>query len=445
MIKKTLLKAKNLKSRILNNKESKELLVDSSLAFVVRIGAAIAAFLMNVFVARYLGINSSGLFFLAFSVIQIVSTIVRFGADNVILRFVGIYSAEDKWTFVRGIVYYTSVLILIFSVLVTAFILFFSKDISVYIFKKIDLEPSLFWISISIPCIAVSTIIAMALQGLRRILYSVSIQNIFIPIFLILLILVFHPHNASKMSFFYFVASFMTLVISMILWFFVVPGGEKEFDTKLIIDNCKPLWIVAILQQVIQYGGQFIAGIYCKPAILGQLAVAQRTSILILFVGIAINLVSAPKIAAFYSQGRMLELKNYSINITRIMILFSTPLLIFIYIFPDFILSIFGKGFTDGAWMLKILCTGQYINLLTGSVGYLLMMSGHNKEFKNITIISGIIALVLNLVLVNLYGGIGAAIAIAIAIALQNLLALRMVQKKLGFNTLAIITLNLRK
>ena len=108
------------------------------------------------------------------------------------------------------------------------------------------------------------------------------------------------------------------------------------------------------------------------------------------------------------------------------------------------ILLIFGRDFTGGAWMLKVLCTGQYINLITGSVGYLLMMSGHNKEFKNITIISGIISIILNLVLVNLYGGIGAAVAIALSVAIQNILALKMVEKKLGFNTLAIITLNLK-
>jgi hypothetical protein len=54
MIKKALLKANDLKTRILTNKESRELLVDSSLAFIVRVGAAVAAFLMNVFVARYL-------------------------------------------------------------------------------------------------------------------------------------------------------------------------------------------------------------------------------------------------------------------------------------------------------------------------------------------------------------------------------------------------------
>jgi O-antigen/teichoic acid export membrane protein len=444
MLKKITGKASQLKNKISSNKDYRELLVDSSLAFIVRSGAAVAAFIMNVVIARYLEINASGLFFLSLSIITIVSTVVRFGADNVVLRFVGIYSNEGKWVLVRGTLYYILGLVMAASIVVTALILLFSKAISVDIFGKLDLESPLFWISLSIPCIAASTIIAMALQGVNKILHSVYIQNVFIPLGVILLVFVLKPHTASKMSLMYFVASIITLVISIVLWLKFVPNGEIEINKKLLISSCTPLWIVAILQQAMQWGGQFIAGIYCHPDVLAQLAVAQRTSMLISFIGVAINLVSAPKFASFYNQGKLQELKRYAINTTRIMILFATPILIFVYVFPDFILSVFGKGFKSGALMLQILATGQYINVITGSVGYLLMMSGHNKEFRNINIISGIISIVLSLTLVRFYGGVGAAIAIALAVAIQNILAVGIVEKKLGFNTLKVLTLNMR-
>ena len=441
MLKRIIGKAHYLKNKISSDKDFRELIIDSSLAFTIRLAAAIAAFVMNVVIARYLEINASGLFFLSLSVITIISTIVRFGADNVVLRFVGIYSNESKWSLVRGTVYYISGVILIISIVITGIMLLFSRVISVEIFRKANLKSALFWISMSIPCIAVSTIIAMALQGINKVLHSVYIQNVFIPILLIVMIFVLKPHSAAKMSFLYFLASFVTLAISIVLWLRFVPNGQITFDKKMLISSCKPLWIVAIFQQAMQWGGQFIAGIYCQPAVLAQLAVAQRTSILIAFIGIAINLVSAPKFAAFYSQGKLDELKRYSINTTRIMILFATPLLIFVYVFPDFILSVFGKGFKGGALMLQILSTGQYINVITGSVGYLLMMSGHGKEFRNINILSGIISIVLNITLVKFYGGTGAAFAIALSVAIQNILALGMVEKKLGFNTLKILRL----
>jgi hypothetical protein len=51
---------------------------------------------------------------------------------------------------------------------------------------------------------------------------------------------------------------------------------------------------------------------------------------------------------------------------------------------------------------------------------------------------------VLSLTLVRFYGGVGAAIAIALAVAIQNILAVGIVEKKLGFNTLKVLTLNMR-
>ena len=51
-------------------------------------------------------------------------------------------------------------------------------------------------------------------------------------------------------------------------------------------------------------------------------------------------------------------------------------------------------------------------------------------------IITGLIVITLSLILVPLYGGLGAAISVAIAIAMQNLLAVHWVKKRLGINML---------
>jgi O-antigen/teichoic acid export membrane protein len=188
----------------------------------------------------------------------------------------------------------------------------------------------------------------------------------------------------------------------------------------------------------LQWGGQFIAGSYCSHDKLAQLAVAQRTSMLISFILIAINLISAPKFASLYKQGKKENLKRYAINSTRVMVLFSSPMVLVMIIFPKFIMSFFGPEFIAGAPMLVFLCLGQYVNVLTGSVSQLLMMSGHEKDMRNIQIFVGIFCTILNFVLIKNYGATGAAIATALSVAIQNLIFVGMVQKRLGFNTLAI-------
>ena len=78
---------------ILANADNRDLLVSSVAAFVIRVLGAISGFATTFFIARHLGAAESGYYFLAFSVITIVSAFSRAGLDNTVLRYTG--SAPD--------------------------------------------------------------------------------------------------------------------------------------------------------------------------------------------------------------------------------------------------------------------------------------------------------------------------------------------------------------
>lgn len=96
-------------------------------------------------------------------------------------------------------------------------------------------------------------------------------------------------------------------------------------------------------------------------------------------------------------------------------------------------MQLFGKEFIAAAPLLITLSLGQLINVATGSVGFLLLMSGHEKTMKYITIVSGVISIALLIVLSQSHGVLGAAWAIAVGLAIQNLAALYFVKRYLGF------------
>ena len=64
------------------------------------------------------------------------------------------------------------------------------------------------------------------------------------------------------------------------------------------------------------------------------------------------------------------------------------------------------------------------------------MMSGHERDMRLVTLISGFGVLISVPIFTKLFGAIGAASATAFFISLQNLLAVYFVKKRLGFNTL---------
>ena len=81
-----------------------------------------------------------------------------------------------------------------------------------------------------------------------------------------------------------------------------------------------------------------------------------------------------------------------------------------------------------------ILLLGQIVNVVSGSVGNLLNMSGNEKDLNNVAILAGILVTILNFSLIPVFGVLGAAISTAIAISFQNISAAFYVKKRLGFN-----------
>ncbi len=414
----------------------RELVFDSAFAIVVRIGAAISVFLMNLVVARQLGSAKSGDFFLCFAVITVWATIARMGCDNLLVRYVGIFGAEEKLKTVRLVVFEVIKRTLYFSVIVTVVFVVFHVFIAKEVFHKENIAKTLFWMLLSAPLYAIYTLFASAIQGLKKVLLSVAIQNIFVPVAMSILVLLIKPANSDKTAELYFISSILTVLITLYMWRRLT-HKDTQADAAVLPDrfwqSSYVLWTFSIVQMAMQWSGQFMAGMFCKQDQIAQLAVAQRTSILISFVLIAINLVSAPKFASLYKQGKMENLKRYTINSTRLMVIFSTPIVLFMVCFPTFIMSLFGSGFQGGAPMLVILSIGQFINVLTGSVSLLLMMSGHEKDTRNIQIICGFAGTLLNYVLIKYFGVLGAAIGTAIAISAQNLICVGMVKKTTGF------------
>lgn len=113
-------------------------------------------------------------------------------------------------------------------------------------------------------------------------------------------------------------------------------------------------------------------------------------------------------------------------------------LLIFL-IFPKSILGIFGEEFRTGAIALMILTIGQFVNAASGSVGYILQMTGKQRLFQYIILFASIVNAYLNFILIPQIGIVGAAIASCIAVSIINIIPLFLIKYYYGFFTFPYI------
>ena len=97
--------------------------------------------------------------------------------------------------------------------------------------------------------------------------------------------------------------------------------------------------------------------------------------------------------------------------------------------------AVFGEEYADGRIALAILCVGQLTNALVGSVGFLLNMTGNERDVAKGFAIAAIINIALNLVLIPLFGIEGAAFATAVSMMVWNVLLYRQARAKLGIDS----------
>jgi len=419
---------------ILANADNRDLLVSSAAAFVIRVLGAISGFAATFFIARHLGAAESGYYFLAFSVITIISAFSRAGLDNTVLRFTG--SAPDLAVNTT----LKSVFLILLLGSFSSIVLYFCAPLfAETLFSKPELAPVLQYMAFGVVGLSVLTISAMALQGLRRVSASIFVLNIAVNLLLILSLYVVGYSSAAQLAGVYAFASIAVGAIGFSLFYWFRPReGRSTISWRELFASCGPLWVVVVMSQMVQWSGQFMAGAYVSSEALAQLAVAQRTAMLSSFILIAVNLVVAPRFAKLYRNNDMAQLESLAIKSVKLIGLFALPVIGAMLVFPSFLMSLFGAEFTEGAALLQILAIGQFINAMTGSVGFLLMMSGHERDMRNVTLISGTLALLFTWFLTAQFGIVGAAIGTAIAVATQNLLAVYFVKKRLGFNTLAV-------
>ena len=105
-----------------------------------------------------------------------------------------------------------------------------------------------------------------------------------------------------------------------------------------------------------------------------------------------------------------------------------------IIIFARPLMRIFGHDFEPGWPILVIGTIGQLVNCGVGSVGYLLLMSGHEKRLMKVQIFMACVMIILSVTLVPVWGIVGAAVAAAITNVGVNAWNLLEVRKALGIS-----------
>lgn len=416
----------------------KEMLLGSLAGLVVKVLAALSLFALNVVVTRSLGAHEAGLFFLGFTLVMIIATIGRLGLDQAVVRFIARDRESKTGNQVHSIYVKATAWAFGLTLLLTLAFLLSAEALNDTLFKLSGFTPVFETMLLATPFIALYIVHAHVLQGLKQISKSMLVASVFLPIVILIQFSVTPVVYAKYMAGYFVIASIVTLLLGKYFWASSAPVVETSspFSSSILRATCMPLWIVAVVHQVIQWSSQIMLGMWGDAQLVAFFATAQRTAMLTSFILFAVNAIAAPKFAAMHASGDAAGVKRLALVSVKGMMILTVPVTIFILLFPSWLMSLFGEEFRNAATALMILVVGQFINIATGSVGHLLAMTGHETKVRDNMIASGMVAVGLGVVLIPEYNLIGASVAYACGVASQNLLGVYQVKKYLGFNIL---------
>lgn len=408
-----------------------------SIAFFVRGIGATATLLMSIIISQHFPVDEAGYYFLAFTLLSILAPINVFGTDTYSLRFIGSAYAERNWNKIHGYTLITTIITGIFS-LATSMILWLSAPlIADNLWQKPAMEQILKQAAIVSILFSFSTLLSFHLQAIHKVIESIIILSIGLPLGISICVLSLNINNTEQIFEWLKTIAILNLILGIFFYLRSTPYITPKFPRLLnLLAICFPLWLVTFIYTLTTWGTQLIAAAWITPEEIAYLSTAQRTANLVSFTLIAVNLVMAPRFAGLYKQDNHEELKKIALKTVKILILTAVPITAIIILYNKKIMSIFGENFTNSGDLLIILAIGQLVNAITGSVGYLLTMTGHEKDMRNIVLITSIITIGLTILVTPIYGVIGAAFSISIGVSIQNLGAVWIVKKRLGFNTL---------
>jgi O-antigen/teichoic acid export membrane protein len=204
-----------------------------------------------------------------------------------------------------------------------------------------------------------------------------------------------------------------------------------------------PLLLVAGMRRLLNQTDILLVGALVGTTAAGVYAAASRLSRLITFGHNAGNQIAAPMISELHQQGDHRRLQRLVTLASWGSTLAAGACAAVLVFGGNLLLGLFDPSFRSGYWILLVLAIGQVVNAVTGPVGYLLNMTGHQDV--NARILAWVTGLnvVFNLPAILLFGPLGAAIVTSALNGLKNGWTWWVVRRELGINS-SVLTLTVR-
>ncbi len=415
------------------------LLRGASVGILLKVAEMGLAFGSNVIIANLLTPSEYGVFSYFFSIALLLGTIASIGFEPYLTREIGSLASGDNQFIIRRLLRFSRHSVFLASILISGVALL----IGVLFFFTGEHKMAFSISMLSIPLFALSLLNQGALKGHKKILSGLASNSLIRPVtFLGLMAGMWLYNGAITLEQFVlfnicsFAASWIVgdlrlRQLSKTTMLSQKPNLEVDFKLR----NVTPFMFLGALTVIHGSIDTLMLGSFSDNESIGLFNVANKIATVCSLLLFASNTALAPVIAELNHKKDLTTIQVVVTKTIRYIGLLSIPAIGLLGIFGKEFLMLFGKGYEQAYPVLIVLLVGHFINIIAGPVGNLANMTGNEKLTNKAMGISIVINIVLNAILIPLFGGVGAAIASTISFIVWNVYLIFTVKKATGINT----------
>ena len=383
-------------------------------------------------IQRGFGPGPTGLYTVCLSIVTLASSIFNLGLDDAMIRYIPIYRGKKQPHFLRGLTIFCSALAVLAGI-IGAIVVIFLTPLIASIKQSPGLIPILEMMAPFVALTCMQVVWSAGLQGFKAFKWRVLTQRMIIPLVMFALmavdILFFRRSALAGVVIVLLISTTVGAVVSL---YFLTKmlnrlnaAAAQQYELREWLGFAAPNFLTSVVDTVLESIDTLLLAFFrISNYAIGLYAAAIKISVFIAVPLQSLNVMFTPTISELYSKGEIEKLKVMFKIVTKWTITFSLPIFWIAVLFSRSLLDLPGKGF-GGAWPLLVAFSiGAIVNAGTGSVGYMLLMTGHQKlSFLN-SLVAVVVNLILGVVLTPRYGAMGTAIATGLAVAVVNLMRL---------------------
>lgn len=304
----------------------------------------------------------------------------------------------------------------------------------------------LIWTALMVPPLALLAFYSVLMRTAHRIVASQFYDQILRPLFIILAI---GALSVSRVSLDARTALMVTTLAAAgalaVLWLHFRAVFAKSMAARPDYEPWRewlavsvPMLLMGVVQELMNHIDVILLGLLANASQAGVFAVSWRLASLVPFVFVGLSVMAAPLIASANDRKSRDEMFRIAALVARVGFGFAVIASLILFVAGKWLLHLFGNEFVLGVPVLSVLLIGGLVNAFTGVAGYLMILTGHERQSLTIFVGALLLSIVLNLLLIPKYGALGAAMASSVATAAWNLAMLVYVRRVMGIDASAI-------